>query len=334
MGRDHFTMRVTIKDIAAAARVSPAVVSAVLNRNKSIRCSEEKRQLILELVRNMGYRPNRAAQVLGKRKSRQIGVLSYSPSDPSVARIIGELERQISERGYSAVFGFWSDYASIETAFDSVLAHPLDGLISMHNGLIDAVPEGLPTVYYGDVPGKCCVKLDYRQYFEQVLTLLAGLGHKTIGFVCWHHENLHELFCSVCAEKGLQTSPFWSPEGSGFYENALETALELLRSEERPDALICRNDVVAFAVINAAKQCGLRVPEDISVVGFDDIAPASYFIPPLTTCGAPAEKIASTLLEILFTGAEPGMTLIDMDLIIRGTCSQKNKLQSTIFRKE
>ena len=317
-------MRVTIKDIAAAAGVSPAVVSAVLNRNKSIRCSEEKRQVILELVRRMGYRPNRAAQALGKRKSRLIGVLSYSPSDPSVARIIGELERQISERGYSAVFGFWSDYDSIMDAFDSVLAHPLDGLISMHDGTIDIIPEGLPTVYYSDVPGKCCVKLDYRQYFEQVLTLLSDLGHKTVGFVCWHRENLYELFCSCCAEKKLQTSAAWCPEGSGFYENALKAAKDLFNRPDRPDALVCRNDVVAFAVINAAMQCGLRVPEDISVVGFDDIAPASYFIPPLTTCGAPAEKIASTLLDALFAGAEPGMTLINMDLIIRGTCSQKN----------
>ena len=316
-------MRVTIKDIAAAARVSPAVVSAVLNRNKSIRCSEEKKRLILELVRKMGYRPNRAAQALGKRKSRQIGVLSYSPSDPSVARIIGELERQISERNYSAVFGFWSDYPSIKVAFDSVLAHPLDGLISMHDGLIDTIPAGLPTVYYSDVPGKCCVRLNYRQYFEQVLTLLSGLGHKTVGFVCWHSVALFELFCTICAEKNLKTKESWCPQGSGFYENALETVLELLRNQERPDALICRNDVVAFAGINAAKQCGLRVPEDISVIGFDDIDPASYFIPPLTTCGAPAEKIASTLLEALFSGAEPGLTIIDMDLIVRGTCAKK-----------
>ena len=316
-------MRVTLKDIAAAAGVSPAVVSAVLNNNNAIRCSGEKREQILKLVRTMGYRPNRAAQALGKRQSRQIGVLSYSPADPSVARIIGELERQITRRGYSAVFGFWSDFSSINDAFDSVLAHPLDGLISMHNGYVDSIPPGLPTVYYSDVPGKCCVVLDYRQFFEQVLGLLAEQGHKKVGFFCWNHQALFDLFSSVCAEKGLETSLGWSLQGSGFYDDALELAEKLFRSQDYPDALVCRNDVVAFAVINAAKNCGLRVPEDISVTGFDDIAPAGYFIPPLTTCGAPAERIVSTLLDALFSGAKPGKHLIDMNLSVRGTCAPK-----------
>lgn len=326
-------MRVTLKDIAAAAGVTPAVVSAVLNKNNAIRCSGEKREQILKLVRTMGYRPNRAAQALGKRRSRQIGVLSYSPADPSIARIIGELERQISRRGYSAIFGFWSDFSSINDAFDSVLAHPLDGLISMHDGCIDSIPPELPTVYYSDVPGKCCVKLDYRQYLEQILGLLAGMGHEKVGFFCWHHQELYDLFSTVCAEKGLESSPRWSLKGSGFYDDALILAENLFRSQDYPDALVCRNDVVAFAVINAAKNCGLRIPEDISVTGFDDIAPAGYFIPPLTTCGAPAEKIASTLLDTLWAGAKPGKHLIEMHLSVRGTCAPKES-KSPIKIKE
>ena len=318
-------MRVTIKDIAAAASVSPAVVSAVLNKNGAIRCSKEKKEQILALVRSMGYRPNRAAQALGKRRSRQIGVLSYSPIDPSVARIIGELERQISDRGYSAVFGFWSRFSSIADAFDSVLAHPLEGLICMHDGSTELIPAGLPTVFYSEVPGRCCVMLNYRQFFEQVLGLLVEQGHKTVGFFSWHKEELFHLFCRVCSEKGLTVWKDWSPKGSGFYDDALAAGKELFSTLKHPDALVCRNDVVAFAMINAAKQCNLRVPDDISVTGFDDIAPAGYFIPTLTTCGAPAEKIASTLLETLFSGAAPGIKLIDMHLSVRETCSSKKQ---------
>lgn len=316
-------MRLTLKDIASEAGVSSAVVSAVLNESKTIRCSEEKRKMILELVRKMGYRPNKAAQALGKRKSKMIGVLSFSPSDPAVARIIAELERQLSQRGYTAIFGFWSDYGSIRDAFESVLAHPLDGLISMHDGLTELVPPDLPTVYYSDIPGKCCVRLDYRQFLEETLGLLAQTGEKKVGFFCWHREELYQLFCSISEKLGLEVLPEFSPSGSGFYADAFEMAEKLLSRKDRPDAIVCRNDVVAFAVINAAVKCGLRIPEDLSVTGFDDIDPAKYFIPRLTTCGAPVEKIVQTILDALFAGAEPGMTLVDMHLAVRDTCKTK-----------
>lgn len=313
--------RVTIRDIAAAAQVSPSLVSAVLNRNTAIRYSKEREKQILELVREKGYRPNRAAQVLGKGRSRQIGVLSYSPADPSIARLIGELEKQISRNGYSAIYGFWSDHGSIRGAFDSVLAHPLDGLICMHNGLAELIPAGLPTVFYSDIPGRCCVTLNYGQYFDLVLSYLAGLGHKEAGFFGWQTADFYNLFRAKTARWGMTPVKKWSPKGSGFFEDAFSCAQKLFSQGKAPDALLCRNDVVAFAVINAAAEAGVRVPEELSVTGFDDIPPAAYFIPRLTTCGASAEKIASSLLDRLFSGAKPGLLAIDMDLKKRATCA-------------
>lgn len=317
--------RVTIRDIAAAAQVSPSLVSAVLNRNTAIRYSKEREKQILELVKKTGYRPNRAAQVLGKGRSRQIGVLSYSPADPSVARLIGELEKQLSRRGYSAIYGFWSDFGSIRGAFDSVLAHPLDGLICMHNELAELIPSGLPTVFYSDVPGRCCVMLNYGRYFDLVLSYLAGLGHRKAGFFGWQSRELYDLFREKAVRLNITPVKKWSPKSSGFFEDARTAALELFSKGERPEALLCRNDVVAFAVINAAEASGIRVPEDLSVTGFDDISPAAYFIPPLTTCGAPAERIASSLLDRLFDGARPGLLEIDMDLKTRATCAPNRK---------
>ncbi|MBQ7209180.1 MAG: LacI family DNA-binding transcriptional regulator [Lentisphaeria bacterium] len=320
--------RVTIRDIAAAAQVSPSLVSAVLNRNRAIRYSKAREKQILDLVRTMGYRPNRAAQVLGKGRSRQIGVLSYSPADPSIARLIGELEKQISRRGYSAIYGFWSDFASIRGAFDSVLAHPLDGLICMHDGLSELIPPGLSTVFYSRVPGRCCVTLDYEQYFDLTLSYLASLGLESAGFFGWHAGELYDLFLKKAARRRITPVPNWSPKGSGFYDDAFGLAMDLFAREKHPDALLCRNDVVAFAVINAALKSQVRVPEDLSVTGFDDIAPAACFIPPLTTCGAPAERIAAALLERLFGGAQPGSYKIDMDLKIRATCMPSQRLSA------
>ena len=143
-------MRVTLKDIAAAAEVTPAVVSAVLSGNGHIRCSEEKRRFILETVRRMNYRPNRAAQLLGRKRSRQIGVLHYSPQSPSIARVTGELQKQLFQRGYHAIFGFWSNHEEAVPAFESVLSYPLDGLICAHNRLYEMIPPDLPTVFFAD----------------------------------------------------------------------------------------------------------------------------------------------------------------------------------------
>ena len=318
-------MRATLKDIAAAAEVTPAVVSAVLSGNENIRCSREKRALILEAVKRMNYRPNRAAQILGRKTSRQIGVLHYSPQSPSIARVIGEVQKQLFQRGYHAIFGFWSTHEEAVPAFESVLSNPLDGLICAHNQLAEMIPPELPTVFFDRVPGRCCVALDYLKYLDDALDYLTGLGHRKIGFLGWRNEAHFSRFQEKLASCGGATRPEWNPSGPSVYDSGLEMAEALLRCEELPTALLCRNDILAFAVINTLRRHKIRVPEDMSVVGFDNIEAAGYFSPALTSFGASAQNIASTLLDTLFAGPEPGETLIPLRLYERETCMRAKK---------
>lgn len=318
-------MRATLKDIAAAAEVTPAVVSAVLSGNGNIRCSKEKRELILETVKRLNYRPNRAAQLLGRKSSRQIGVLHYSPRSPSIARVISEVQQQLFQRGYHAIFGFWSTHEEAIPAFESVLSNPLDGLICAHNRLAEMIPPELPTVFFDRVPGRCCVALNYLKYLDDALFYLVSLGHSKIGFFGWRNKERFEYFKKKLFSLGGTTRPEWNPSGPGVYDSGLEMAEALLQAGEPPTALLCRNDILAFAVINTFRKHHLRVPEDVSVIGFDDIEAARYFNPPLTSFGASPGKIASTLLDTLFAGPVPGERLIDLELRSRETCTRCKK---------
>jgi len=318
-------MRTTLKDIAAAAEVTPAVVSAVLSGNGNIRCSKEKRALILDAVKRMNYRPNRAAQVLGRKSSRQIGVLHYSPQSPSIARVIGEVQKQLFQRGYHAIFGFWSTHEEAVSAFESVLSNPLDGLICAHNRLAEMIPPELPAVFFDRVPGRCCVALNYLKYIDDALAYLIGLGHRKIGYFGWRNEERFGYFKEKLAAMGGITKPEWNPSGESVYDSGLQMAEVLLQTGELPSALLCRNDILAFAVINTLRRHHLRVPEDVSVIGFDDIEAARYFYPSLTSFGASPRRIAAMLLDTLFAGPVPGEKLIDLELRARETCIRCRK---------
>ncbi|MBR2365312.1 MAG: LacI family DNA-binding transcriptional regulator [Lentisphaeria bacterium] len=314
-------MRVTIKDIAAGAGVTPSVVSNVLTGRNSARCSPAKKQEIMELVRKMGYRPNKAAQGLVKKKSKQVGLLSYSPRDPAYAEIIAELHDQLSRRGYSIICGFWNSIDNVENAFESVLSYPLDGLVSLHDELYELIPEGLPVVFGGaDFPGRNCVIQDKKKYFRDAADYLKKLGHTKIGYFASNDATLDALFLEVVQEYSFINRKEWNPKSTGFYEDALVAAKQLFKTADLPTALLCRNDYTALAAMKEAKKAGLKVPEDLTIIGADGLPAAFYSDPPLTTFRFPVEKFVEKLLEKLFTADSNKETVkIPLELQERGT---------------
>ncbi|MBR2905708.1 MAG: LacI family DNA-binding transcriptional regulator, partial [Lentisphaeria bacterium] len=250
-------MRVTIKDIASAAKVTPSVVSNVLNNRNSARCAPAKKQEILDLVRKMGYRPNKAAQGLANKKSKQVGLLSYSPKDPAYAEIIAEIHDQLSSKGYGIICGFWNNRENVKNAFESVLSYPLDGLISLHDELYEFIPEGLPVVFGGaEFPGKNCVIPDKEKYFRDAAEFLRSLGHRKIGYFASNDVTFDALFLKMVQDYGFISKEKWNCKSTGFYEDALMQARELFQSGDLPTALLCRNDYTALAAMKEAKAAG------------------------------------------------------------------------------
>ena len=314
-------MRVTIKDIAMAAGVTPSVVSNVLTGRTAARCAPAKKQEIMELVRKMGYRPNKAAQGLANKKSKQIGLLSYSPKDPAYAEIIAEIHDQLSRKGYGIICGFWNSIDRVENAFESVLSYPLDGLISLHDELYELIPEGLPAVFGGaEFPGKNCVIQDKEKYFRDAGDFLKKLGHTKIGYFASNATAMDDLFQKTVQEYGFINKKKWNRKSTGFYEDALVEAGELFKESDLPTAILCRNDYTALAAMKEAKKAGIKVPENLTIIGADGLQAAFYSDPPLTTFRFPVERFVEKLLEKLFTTDENKETVkIPLELQERET---------------
>ena len=311
-------VRVTIKDIAARAGVAPSVVSNVLTGRNCSRCSPRKRQEILDAVRETNYRPNRAAQGLVKKKSKLVGLLSYSPRDPAAARIIAEVHDQLSRRAYGVICGFWNNADNVKSAFDSVLSYPLDGLICLHDSLFELIPEGLPAVYgSAELPGKNCVLRDRLGYFEDAGKFLRELGHEKIGFFGSNNPLPGRNFLDMVRRYGFVTKKEWCPMGSGFFDDSLELGRRLFAQKELPSALLCHNDLTAFAALKTAKEAGIRVPEELTVIGSDGLDGTRYCDPPLTTFRFQVDKYVERILDKLFGSGEPGIEYIPMMLELR-----------------
>ncbi len=320
-------MAVTMRDIARAAQVDPSVVSAVLNGSKSIRVSEKKRELVLSLVKKMNYRPNITARSLITRKSFSVGLLFFSTRDRFYAEMMGELQTQLMHRGYVGIYAFWNDDSEIDKAYSTVLSRGVDGIITCHNDPT-LIPKDTPTVIFGGYqPDFDCVQVDYQAAIRQSLAYLTGLGHRKIGFLSASAgSQRYEFYRLLLGEFGLAFNPDWVGEGSGFFSDAYEAAIRLLKREDRPTALIVKNDTAAIAAINAAGALGISVPDDLSILGFDNIEEAEYSRPPLTTNGNSIKSVVTLLINTLFERMEepeapPRARMMEAELIIRQSCA-------------
>lgn len=130
-------------------------------------------------------------------------------------------------------------------------------------------------------------------------------------------QHVYEEFRRTAENIGVETCAEWCPGGTGFYANAVELGQELFRSGRLPTALLSCNDVTAFAAVNTARSAGLRIPDELSVIGMDNIDMAEYFNPALTTFVFPYKEYITQVLDVLFAGAKPGCRRLQMPLKIR-----------------
>lgn len=317
-----------MRNIAQVAQVDPSVVSAVLNGSKSIRVSAKKRELVLSLVKKMNYRPNIMARSLITRKSFSIGLLFYSTRDRFYAEMMSELQTQLMHRGYVGLYAFWNNITEISKAYDMILSRGVDGIITCHSDTA-LIPKDTPTVIFGGYqPGFDSVQVNYQAAIHQSLVYLTGLGHRKIGFLSATNDNpRYQSYCSLLSEFGLVFNSAWVGEGDGFFSDAYEAALRLLKRKDRPTALIAKNDTAAIAALNAASVLGISVPNDLSILGFDNIEETEYARPPLTTNGNAIKSVITLLVDTLFERmkypkAPPRTRMIETKLIIRQSCSR------------
>jgi len=329
----------TVKEIAAIAKVSVATVSRALQRPEIV--SEETRQRIHEVVKRLGYTPNALARNLRTARTRLIIALLPDIANPFFSEVIRGIEQVAHENGYSVLLGETQSSLVREQAYaDMVAARQADGIITMSHR-VPAIPiDGrLPVVNaceYVKDKKISSVYIDNVAAAGAAVDYLVTLGHRDIAFIagpssspiCVDREQGYQL---ALQRAKIPANPALTAVGD-FSIEAGERAIDLFLSQGHSfSAVFCSNDEMAIGAMRALISHGLRVPEDVSVVGFDDIRFARYTSPPLTTVAQPKNALgreAMTMLIELLNDPEvpPRKRVLSADLVVRGStapCSTK-----------
>jgi LacI family transcriptional regulator len=300
--------RPTIKDVARAARVSPGVASSVLggNRNPAIRVSPETQQRIRSAAVALGYRPNALARSLQRQRTQTLLLAMYSVPNITRSAFHGEVLDGVLSRSLALGYDVTIHAVRKEDAEKpGVLGDGrADGCLWVAPWLDDAAVAALPTagrpgvILYARVQGDwTCVVADNRQGTDAAVGHLAGLGHERLLFLDgsegWQPYDCRErsaAFVVACEERGLR--------GDVIPLRDLAHRLASRRAQ-RPTGLIGWHDPVAVRAMRCARECGLAVPADLSVIGFDSTPACDAAQPPLTSVHQPIREMAERAVDLL-----------------------------------
>lgn len=327
----------TIQDVARQASVSAATVSRVLSSPE--RVTESTRERVYAAVRDTGYTINQAARSLRLKAARTILMAAPNIGNPFYSTIVDAVIREAGARGYSVLVASRIGDDPNRWLSDYLLSNRADGLLlfdgSLDTNRLHGLREdgvALPLVAaYDEIPDTKVhsVITDNRLAAKRALRYLVELGHTRIGHVIGpsRNQSTNERFLGfteAMREAGLELRQDWLFPGTYNMESGTAAAEHLLASGELPTAVFAGNDEMAIGLIHRLRQEGIDCPRDISVIGFDDIAVARFFDPPLTTMRQPREDIGRmatrTLIDIIdgvVPDGDPIHVVLNSELIVR-----------------
>jgi len=292
--------------VANKVGLTPGTVSAVLNDTPACRSVPgQTKQRILTAARELNYKPDFWARALRLRRTHTIGVIAAEIGDPYGSVIISGIERHLRQKEFSFLTTIHRHEAGLLQSQSRLLVERgVEGLITIDTSIDEPLP--VPTVAiagHRSVEGVTNISINHRAAVFSALRHLADLGHREIAFMkgpdtSSDSRDRWNSIVQVASEVGICIQPelvvdLNDPEGNAARtpEHGYPFAQELLRRNRRFTALFAYNDNSAIAAMRVFQDAGLRVPEDISVVGFDDIQPASYARPALTTVRQPLQQM-------------------------------------------
>ena len=329
-------------DIAREAKVSQSTVSRVINNNPRI--SEATSQRVKKAMEKLGYSPNAAARTLITGRSQLIGLVVSNITNPFYPEVIEAIVAAASEHDYNVILCNTQENLKLQTAYlDLLIEHQVDGAI-LTSSLLDG--EGVLTRMRIDriplvmvnrtVDGLRVdsVRMDNAEAGRMVARHLVGLGHTVLGFVGGLEAtstNRARLsgFQSALADLGVTLPDGYAVHGEFTRTSGYNLTEQLLGLPNRPTALFCADDQIGFGAMDAVLDAGLGVPEDVAVVGVDDVQAASLRQVALTTVRQPAAQMGrlafQLLLERLRGGPvdEPVEIVLRPRLIVRRTCGSR-----------
>lgn len=305
----------TIKDVARAARVSVTTVSHVVNKTRFV--SEEGRNRVEQAIRELGYVPSAVARSLQRSATNTLGMLIPNSSNPYFAEIVRGIEDRCFGAGYNLVLCNTDDEPRRQGMVLQVLAERrVDGLIVVSSGEDPALPELLaglrmPTVMVDrEIDTLPCdlVETAHMQGALLAVQHLTALGHRRIACIggpagVATADQRAEGWRMALAGLGLSSAGLLQP-GDFTSEGGYAAMHAILRQTPRPSAVFVANDLMAIGALCAAHECGVAVPDELSLVGFDDIELARFACPPLTTVAQPKQRIAAMAVDMLLERIE------------------------------
>lgn len=329
----------TVYDIARAAKVSTTTVLRALWNKGDI--SVETRERILRLAAEMNYRPNLTARSLTMGRSHYVGMLVTPSVTSSYAETIGYVVRAVRTAGYVTLcYTTDGQQDSEQTCIEQLASARVAGAIVIPqadttNGPAyqELVDSGMKLVVaHSHIEGLCAPQVvgDNYQVTYKAARHLASLGHRDIVYLaippdCALGRERAQGFRDALAEAGIEAPPSSIVTCGHSEEAGAEAMAELMRRTRVPTAIIARHDVVALGVMRAAFEAGMRIPDDLSLVGNSDIQVTDLLRVPLTTVRHPSEELAriacDKLVRMLDGGmVEPEVTRLDVELVERASC--------------
>lgn len=304
----------TIKDVAKMAGVSTTTVSHVMNKTRFV--AKETEKSVLEAIKTLNYSPNAVARSLKVNTTKSIGMIVTTSQAPYFAEVIQSVEEYCYRQGYSLFLcNTQNDEMKIQNYLEMLAKKRVDGLLVMcseysnvSQGIIRNF-TGIPKVvmdWNNRVSDECDILLDNGKMGGYLATkYFIESGHREIGIITGMlskdiSRSRLQGFYQAMEEANLVVREEWVKEGLFEPEDGYEMMMTMLNGETYPTAVFCCNDMMALGAMSAINEKGLRVPDDISIIGYDDIHASRFFSPPLTTICQPKKHLGEQAVIRLF----------------------------------
>lgn len=327
--------KATIQEVAKQAQVSMMTVSRVLNNAPSVKPAT--RQKIEEAIQTLGYKPNFSARKLSGGRNYFVGVLCYQPNSAYVSQFLFGCMRRCSEIGYHLIVEESAGEEDTKQLIDSI-HDDVDGIILLppvsENPVIlkELESRNIPFVQIGPITGdlspNCVASVaidDFQAAFELTEFLIQS-GHTDIGFITGDLKQQVstqrlEGYQAALQKHNIAVNNNFIAEGDFNYKSALIAAEKLIKLSHRPSAIFASNDDMAAAVIAIAHKHHLNVPENMSIVGFDDTSTATMVWPQLTTVRQPLKNMAYEAINRLLQNSESTNNPLPFEIVYRESVS-------------
>jgi DNA-binding LacI/PurR family transcriptional regulator len=343
----HGEPKVTLKTIAEYLGLTPGTVSAALNNSAAARSIPERtKKRILTAAKELNYRPNYFARSLRLKRTYTIGVIAEEIGDSYGSLVISGIEEYLRRHNFFFLTVIHRhDPKLLQTYAQMLLTRGVEGFITTDTSIHEKLP--LPTVAvsgHSHVEGVTNIILDHKLAARLALTHLTRLGHEEIAFLQGHSSSSDSAVrwasvCETASELGIRVRPELTIQidsTDSTPQVGYPVTKQLLERKQRFTALFAYNDISAIGATWALREAGLRIPDDVSVVGFDDIPAAAYNTPSITTVRQPLERMGQIAAKTLIDRIEGSSDFvaeiaIEPELVVRDSTGSAPSLFSRPF---